>query len=78
MDSLFVLTATRDFPRSGSLTIGYPSKELALSAAAIIRHLWATVMVTAPDGSLLMQLESAETLLAREPGADSAPNSGKS
>ena len=60
MDGQFVLTAKRDFPRTGGLTIGYPSKELALAAAEIIRHLWATVRITAPDGSLLLQWETAD------------------
>jgi hypothetical protein len=60
MDGQFVLTAKRDSPRTGGLTIGYPSKELALAAAEIIRHLSATVRITAPDGSLLLQWETAD------------------
>jgi len=58
MKPAYVLVAKRDPDRLGGLKIGYPTKGHAIAAVNIIRHRWSVVTVTAPDGSLVLQLES--------------------
>jgi hypothetical protein len=58
MEQAYILTATRGVDGPRGLTLGYPTKEFAVTAANVIRHLWSTIIVTAPDGSLVLQLES--------------------
>lgn len=58
MDPGYLLIAKRDPDRSGGLKIGYPTREHAVAAADIIRQLWTVVTVTAPDGSVVLQVES--------------------
>ena len=53
MDASYTLRAKRDPSRDGGLVIAYPSKELALAAAEVIRDLWAFVTITGPDGVLV-------------------------
>jgi hypothetical protein len=60
MNPTYVLIAKRDPDRRGGLQIGYPTKEHAIAAVNIIRHVWSVVTVTAPDGSLVLQFESNE------------------
>jgi hypothetical protein len=57
MNSPFHLTAERTLDQSGFLKIGYPTKELAIAAANIVRCQWPVVTITAPDGSLVLRLE---------------------
>ena len=57
MNSPYNLIARREVDRTGSLKIGYPTKELAVAAANIVRCRWPVVTVTAPDGSLVLQFE---------------------
>jgi hypothetical protein len=57
METLYTLHAERE--PSGRLRIGYPSEELAVAAAEVIFHLWESITITAPDGSLVLKMESA-------------------
>jgi len=59
MDNPFHLIAQRASEQAGFLKIGYPTKELAIAAANIVRCQWPVVTVTAPDGSLILQFENA-------------------
>jgi hypothetical protein len=61
MTPAYHLIARRDPDRADGLKIGYPTKEHAIAAVDIIRHLWAVITVTAPDGSLVLHLESPQT-----------------
>jgi hypothetical protein len=58
MDPAYLLVAKRHPDRAGGLKIGYPTKEHAIAAVDVIRHLWGVITVTAPDGSLVLRLES--------------------
>jgi hypothetical protein len=60
MDASYTVRAKRDPSRDGGLTIAYPSKELALAAAEVIRDLWAFVTITGPDGVLVTSSASGE------------------
>ena len=54
MDEFYTLKATRDPDRPVTLTIRYPTKDLALAAATVIRDQGATVTVIGPDGFCLL------------------------
>jgi hypothetical protein len=58
MNSPYKLIASRAPDRTGTLKIGYPTKELAIAAVNIVRCQWSVVTVTAPDGSLLLHFEN--------------------
>ena len=60
MNSAFHLVARRATDKAGALTIGYPTKELAIAAVNIVRCQWPIVTVTAPDGSLVLQYENPD------------------
>jgi hypothetical protein len=60
MNPAYLLTAKRDPERPAGLKIGYPTKEHAIAAADVMRYSWSSVTVTAPDGSLVLQLENNE------------------
>ena len=60
MHSAYLLIAKRDPDLSGGLKLRYPTKEHAIAAADTIRQLWAVITVTAPDGSLVLHLQSGE------------------
>ena len=55
MSTTYTLLAERH--PAGKLTIGYPSRELAVTAAEVIAHLWETITITGPDGSLVLKLD---------------------
>jgi hypothetical protein len=63
MNPAYLLVAKRDPDRAGGLKIGYPTKEHAIAAVDIIRHLWDVITVTAPDGTLVLHLESPQVQL---------------
>ena len=54
MDDVYTLRAERE--PTGRLTIAYPSKDLAVAAAEVISHLWETITITGPDGTLVLTL----------------------
>lgn len=58
MTPAYLLIATRAPDRSAGLKIGYPTKEHAIAAADIVGQSWSSVTVTAPDGSLILQLDT--------------------
>ena len=60
MNPAYLLIAKRAPDRTGGLKIGYPTKEHAIAAVDDIRHLWAIITVTAPDGSLVLHLEGPQ------------------
>jgi hypothetical protein len=55
MNELYTLKAKRDPTRPETLTIRYPTKDLALAAATIIRNQGATVTVIGPGGLCLVE-----------------------
>ena len=55
MDALYTLFARRRPDVTDGLKVRYPSKELALAAAAVIKDQWPVVSVFGPDGDLLME-----------------------
>ena len=59
METGYTLQAERD--PAARLTISYPNREDAFAAAEVIRHLWESVTIRGPDGSLVLRLESART-----------------
>lgn len=64
MNSAYLLVAKRDPDRLGGLKIGYPTKEHAIAAVDVIRHLWGIITVTAPDGSLVLHFASPQAQAA--------------
>ena len=58
MSETFVLTAKRSLMGPQALTVAYPSKDLALSAAEIFKLSWPIITITAPDGATIEHAES--------------------
>lgn len=58
MVGAYTVVAKRSAARPGGLTIGYPSKKLALKAAKIVFGQWPIVSVMGPDGSVVAELGS--------------------
>ena len=58
MSEAFVLTAKRSLIGPPALTVAYPSKDLAISAAEVFKLRWPVVTITAPNGALIELTES--------------------